>query len=329
MKKKILYIILFCILLVGAMFYFSKKQKNTLPNFNRNYNESIILTKIDEYNFNEQLDRLHIYNNNIFFENVKKKSIKIYEKGLLKEIYNYSDLSDKVAENVYINNNSIYLSYPYKKGVFQVDLNTRIPKFIPLGVNFSRSIVIGDKAITKNCIEPKTCLNQEFSLIKNGKIQKRYDVIKHRKDGGLNQDGIFIFNDNHIIYLSYLLPDIFCFNIKGEYYKKISTVDKYDNEQEVRNLGNSVYSFKKMPVIHQRGAVVYNDKIYVLSAIKDAYSQKKNTEIMDVYDIEKGYVFSFYLPIKNNEIADFNIYNNILHIITYSNKYIQYDIEKI
>lgn len=155
-------------------------------------------------------------------------------------------------------------------------------------------------------------------------------------------DGVFD-TDGQLLYSSGLKRIVFLYAYRNQF-----TVADHDLKIDFR--GNTIDTitraklsivkvekhhqrkFSKPPLFVNKSSAVYNDLLFVNSAIPGRYEEKdiwKNASIIDVYDIIKNrYLFSFCIyDIKGKKVRNFVVYDNKLFALIGSH-IVRYDLDK-
>lgn len=296
--------------LILSLLVWSKWKNNGSYNstFNRTFS-NLQLKRVSSYPVDKGINKLDIFNNDIYLNDsnlrrifiIKPKDTIFLDYGPL--------LNDADFESYNSDGDSLFFSVPSEKSFYYVNLKGK--ETINKKINsyaFSRGIKYKNGFIVKECYN-KDCNHEVFTNISEDR--NSYDVITRRNDGGILQDGFFLEGKNGVLFISYLQPEIFFFNEKGEFKKKISTIDNRIDKIDFTKVKDGAYTFKNIPFTHQLSASSYDDKLYLLSAVMDEESIKlKHTNIIDVYSIKDGkYLHSFTLP-DNKDVYDFKIKGN-------------------
>ncbi|MGC4128228.1 MAG: hypothetical protein QM564_01420 [Bergeyella sp.] len=326
MKKNIIIIVAITTISILGLFIWAKlKEKGN--DFERNYLTTIKIKERKSIEVNDGANRLDIFNGELYLQNINNNNIIKIKENRENIFFNYGILLNEIIpENYSIINDSIFFSCPSKRAVYKSGLkgkeNLSIEKF---KIPFSRSIKIDNGFILKNCLD-NLCENEQFTMFQSNKVIGNFDVIKHRNDGGMSQDGFFIKGENKTFFISYILPHIFCFDKKGKYISKFNTIDNREIEPEVIKLKKGAYTFKGNPYYQQLTASISGNTLYILSNLSD---NKINSSdgIVDMYDTAKEkYIGSFTLPKKHGtRFFDFKIMKNTLFILYSNNELVTYD----
>lgn len=330
MKKNIIIIISIAIGIILILLVWSKSKKNENRIINREYLNSLNFQELTSFNVKKGTNKLDVFDNELFLQNSKKKNISIIEGKKEYLTYDYGTLiKDNFPESYTIIMDSIFMFYPSKRAVFKSNLrNNKVLVEKKLEMPYTRGVAVDNGFIIKECMTVD-CINQKFTLYsKDFKIQKSFDVITHRNDGGLTQDGFFVKGKNELFFISYLLPDIFCFDSAGNFKYKFTTIDNRDDNLEVVRLKKDVYTFKKNPFYHQLTASIGDNVLYVHSNISD--HKRDNSDIIDMYHISDGdYIGSFTLPGRNNvKVYDYKILGNKFLVLYADNELVKYKFNK-
>ncbi|SHJ26041.1 hypothetical protein SAMN05443429_1204 [Cruoricaptor ignavus] len=331
MKKNIIITVSIVISIILILLVWSKSNKHENNIINRKYLNSLNFQQLTSFNLKKGANKLDVFDNEIFLQNSEKKDISLIEGKSENLIFNYGALiKNNFPESYTIIVDSIFMFYPSKRAVFKSNLkNSNVLVEKKLELPFTRGVAVDNGFVIKECITAD-CINQQFTLYsKDFKVQKNFDVISHRNDGGLTQDGFFVKGKNELFFISYLLPDIFCFDSEGNFKYKFTTIDNRDDNLEVVKLRKAAYTFKKNPFYHQLTASIGGNILYVHSNISD---QKKdsNSDIIDMYQISDGsYIGSFTLPPRNNiKVFDYKILGNNFLVLYADNELVKYKFNK-
>lgn len=317
------------IILILLVWSKSKKHENYISN--RVYFDSLNFQEITSFKLKNGANKLDVFENDLFLQNNNKNNISLIEGKYENLVFDYGDLiKDNFPESYTIIVDSIFMFYPSKRAVFKSSLrNNKILAEKKLELPYTRGVAVDNGFIIKECITTD-CINQQFTLYnKDFKAQKNYDVISHRNDGGLTQDGFFVKGKNELFFVSYLLPDIFCFDSEGNFKYKFSTIDNRDDNLEVIKLRKAAYTFKKTPYYHQLTASIGDRVLYVHSNISDQ-NKYDDGDIIDMYQISDGtYIGTFKLPQRYNvKVFDFKIHANNILVLYADNELVKFKFDQ-
>lgn len=331
MKKKILLLLLISAVTIVSLLLWSKySQEESHYNFKRNYSNTIKFTKVMSIQSDNGVNKLDIFNNQIYLLDFKNKIINGYDLNG-RQILSHKILTNNqsfIFESFGVEGDSIDFSFPSQKAFLTTKKN--ISGYIkhPLNVFYSRAIKTNDGFLVKGSVKKQYTDEVFINLDKKGNEIGKNDIFFHTHNGGILQDGFFIRDAKYILFVSYFLPEIFCFDVNGQFLKKISTVDNLLIKQKVERIGNT-YTFKNIPFTHQLTGAVSNDHLFVSSAIIEDSKKNEFSQVIDVYRIKDGkYLKSIILP-NNNDVFDFKIVENNIFILSKNKELIKYTVEQL
>lgn len=273
----------------------------------------------------------------IFIVDTLLKSI---EKQTLKTLESPGSKTDRV--NIGLQDTKIYITDNQTGQLTLVDkLNGKTAHFKKPDIRLDNTYLTSDQSLTGRSTLA-TGGNLSRRLIKlnylKATVEKSFPLPK-QVDGYFCTDGLLKYDARHAhLYYMYLYRGSFlCLdtNLNLLYQSKtIDTVSKSIIELKKTMKNGKLISVTqaKPPQPVNRGMVVYNNHVYMFSALKadnESTRDFKDNQVIDVYGMEKGdYQLSFYLPRHMGiKLRDFSIIDGFLYAL-YGNYLVKYKLDK-
>lgn len=156
-------------------------------------------------------------------------------------------------------------------------------------------------------------------------------------DGIFDLDGIFLYDKQYrqLLYVHYYFNRIVSADASGKVLFRSKTIDTVSKPKTVvkKVKNNTVIKMSITPPYVNRNATAARGILYVDSALKGKYEDKKSWEIastVDAYDLlnQGQYMYSFYIPTHNgSRMRDFLTANGKV-IALYEDELICYELDK-
>ncbi|RNL90677.1 hypothetical protein ED312_05735 [Sinomicrobium pectinilyticum] len=340
-----MYCLLAALVVIGGLFWVSRKDNSKTYDFSRTFTESPLVIK------NRKV--LKLRNEFHYIAGLTEKNIflgdKAYSGKLFTTDYNlnngqYKDLnvpdSTRIAwkaVKIFVNYPDVFLiegitptilrgsySNPGQYNTYTQD-NQPFHHPLPLSKNSFLARVYDTNTnsfiLTKGLLDPISSLDSKYVL-----EQQNKNIFS--SDGMLTYDPV----TQKVVYTHFYHNELICFDTDLNPIYKGNTIDPISKAQlkmdTIQSENKMTLSAPPLYVNKQNNA--YNGKLYVRSALVASNENKqafKHNTVIDVYTLnntEIAYQNSFYiLSYKNEKLREFKVFNN--HIISLQGNYLVID----
>lgn len=343
--RYIIYCLLATFVVIGGLFFISKRNTTKSYDFSRVFTDSLLIIK------NRKV--LKLRNEFHYIAGVTEKVVFLGDNAfsgeLLTTSYNldnekYTNLNVPDSIRIAWKAAKIFVNYPY---VFLIE---RISPTILRGIYptfnqynmyalknqfFHHPLPIAKNAFFAEVYDPNTksfilakSILDSTPIIETKYILEQQNGIIFSSDGMLTYDPIM----QKAIYIHFYHNELICLDTDLNILYKGKTIDPINEAQlkmdTIRSENKMTLSAPPLFVNKQNSA--YNGRLYIRSALLSKNENKrtfKHHPVIDVYkftDTKSEYQFSFYLPAyKKEKLREFKVFNN--KIISLQGEYLVID----
>lgn len=154
-------------------------------------------------------------------------------------------------------------------------------------------------------------VNDQYDLVKwtnQVLVPHGGPILQKQGDGTFSLDGSLLFDhaSSTVVYVYYYRNEILVMDTNLAIKAQLKTIDTITQAKiEVATIASSrTKTIKKPPVIVNKRAAVYNNRLYIHSLRKADNQSQDDQAVIDCYDLStKKYLFSFYLDIDPKKLS--------------------------